>query len=99
MILHHFVICRNFNSRLYSYPNSPNLPNIRVNDDVAFFWTKINYLASLHCKNIYDVNSLEDGYGLFMCYVVLYTCFIQVQNILYIVLKYLLLKEVVLESN
>ena len=27
-ILHHCIICRKFNSRPYSYPNCPNLPNI-----------------------------------------------------------------------
>ena len=36
-ILHSCMICRKFNSRPYSSPNSPNLSNIRVNDDVAFF--------------------------------------------------------------
>ena len=34
----------------------------------------VNYLGPLHCKGIYDMNSLEDNYGLFKYYVVLYTC-------------------------
>lgn len=36
-ILHRCLICRKFNSRSYSHPNSPNVPNIRVNDDTTFF--------------------------------------------------------------
>ena len=50
------------------------MPNIRVNDSVAFYGTGVDYLGPLYCKGIYDVNSLEDDYGLFKCYVVLYTC-------------------------
>ena len=36
-ILHRCLICRKFNSRSCSHPNSPNVPDIRVNDDTTFF--------------------------------------------------------------
>ena len=66
-----------FNSRPHSYPKSTNLPNIRVNDNVAFYGTGVDclgpfygtgvdYLCPLYCTGIYDVNSLEDCYGLFV---------------------------------
>ena len=73
-ILHRCLICRKFNSRLYSYPNSLNLPNVRVNDKIAFYRTGVDYLGPLYCKCIYNMNSLGDDYGLFKCYIVLYTC-------------------------
>ena len=73
-ILHRCLICRKFNSRPYSYPNSPNLPNVTVNDKIAFYGTRVDYLGPLYCRGIYDMNSLEDDYGLFKCYVVLYIC-------------------------
>ena len=73
-ILHRCLICRRFNAKPYSCPNSPDLPNVRVNDTITFYGTEVDYLGSLYCKGNYDMNSLEDDYGLFKCYVVLYTC-------------------------
>ena len=73
-ILHWCLICRKFNLRQYSYPNSPNLPNVRVNHKIAFYGTGVDYLGPLYCKANYDMNSFEDDYGLFKCYVVLHTC-------------------------
>ena len=73
-ILHRCLICTRFNSRPYSFPNSPNLPNIRVSDKIAFHGTGVDYLGPLYCTGIFDINSLEDNYGLFKCYVFLYTC-------------------------
>ena len=35
-ILQRCLICRKFNSRLYSYPYSQNLPNVKVNNKIAF---------------------------------------------------------------
>ena len=61
-ILHRCLICRKFNSRLYSYPNSPNLPNARVNDKIEFYGAGVDYLGPLYCKDIYYMNSLEDDY-------------------------------------
>ena len=74
MILQRCLICRKFNSRPYLYPYSQNLPNIKVNDKIAFYGIGVDYLRSLYCKGINDINSLEGDYGLFKCYVVLYTC-------------------------
>ena len=64
-ILHRCLICRKFSSRPYSYPNSPNLPNVRANDEIAFYGTGLDYLRQLCCKDIYDMNSLDydDDYG------------------------------------
>ena len=73
-ILHRCLICRRFNAKPYSCPNSPDLPNVRVNDKTTFYGTEVDYLGPLYCKGNYDMNSLEDDYGLFKCYVVLYTC-------------------------
>ena len=50
------------------------MPNVRVNDEIAFYETRVKYLGPLYCIGIEDMNSLEDDYGLFKCYVVLYTC-------------------------
>ena len=74
ILQHPCFICRKFNSRPCSYPNSPNSPNIRVNDNAAFYGTGVDYPGPLCRKGIYDINSLEDDYGLFKCYVVFYTC-------------------------
>ena len=73
-ILHRCLICIKVNSRPYSYPNSPNLPNVRVSDKIAFYVTGFDYLGPLYCKSIYDMNSMEGDYGLFKFCVVLYTC-------------------------
>ena len=67
-------MCIKVISRPYSYPNSPNLPNVRVSDKIAFYATGVDYLGPLYCKSIYDMNSLEGDYGLFKFCVVLYTC-------------------------
>ena len=50
------------------------MPNVRVNDEIAFYETRVKYLGPLYCIGIDDMNSLENDYGLFKCYVVLYTC-------------------------
>ena len=50
------------------------MPNVSVNDEIAFYETRVKYLGPLCCIGIDDMNSLEDDYGLFKCYVVLYTC-------------------------
>ena len=68
-ILHRCVTCKIFNSRR----NSPNLPEVRLNDDNAFGGTGIDYLGPLYCKDTYDRNTLDDC-DLFKCYAVLYTC-------------------------
>ena len=44
---------------------------IRGNFHTQTVWI---YLGSLYCKDIYDINSLEDDHGLFKCYIALYTC-------------------------
>ena len=64
-ILHWCLICRKFNLRQYSYPNSPNLPNVRVNHKIAFYEAGVDYLGPLCCKGNYDMNSFEDDCGLF----------------------------------
>ena len=56
MILQRCLICRKFNSRPYSYPYSQNLPDVKVNDKIAFYGTGVNYLHPLYCKGIYDMN-------------------------------------------
>ena len=48
--------------------------DVRVNDNVAFYGTGVDYLGPLYCKGVYVMNSLEDDFGLFKSYVVLYTC-------------------------
>ena len=68
-ILHRCITCKIFNSRR----NSPNLPEVRLNDDNAFGGTGIDYLGPLYCKDTYDRNTLDDC-DLFKCYAVLYTC-------------------------
>ena len=43
---------------------------LRVNEKIAFYGTGAD-LSPLYRKDIYDMNSLEDDYGLFKWYVVL----------------------------
>ena len=74
-VLHRCITCKRSNSRPCSYPKSPNLPQVRLNDDNAFSRTGIDYLGPLYCTDIYiyDMNTLDDC-DLFKCYVVLYNC-------------------------
>ena len=61
--------CKKYNARPYSYPDSPNLPSVRLRSDIPFSGVGIDYLGPLYCMNIYNrVNEM------FKCYVVLYTC-------------------------
>ena len=68
-VLHRYIICERFNSRPYSYHESPNLEEARLNDN-AFSGTEIDYFGRLYCKDIYGRNNLDE----FKCYVVLYIC-------------------------
>ena len=72
-VLHRCITCKRFNSRPYSYPKSPKLPEVRLNDGNTFNRTGIDYLGPLYCKDIYGRNTLDDC-DLFKGYVVLYTC-------------------------
>ena len=44
-VLHRCITCKRLNSRPYSCPKSPNLPEVRLNDDDAFSGTGIDYLG------------------------------------------------------
>ena len=72
-ILYHCTVCRRFNSRSYDYPKSPNLPSIRLRDDVAFSGTGVDYLGPIYCKNVYS-DDLDDENESHKSYVSLYTC-------------------------
>ena len=72
-ILYRCVVCRRLNVRPYSYPKTPNLPNIRLRDDTPFSGTGIDYLGPLFCKNVYTENSVEED-DMYKCFVALYTC-------------------------
>ena len=71
-VLHRCITCKRFNSRPYSYPKSPNWPEVRLKHDNTVSGTGIDYLGSLYCKHIHDRNTLDDCDS-FKCYVVLYT--------------------------
>ena len=47
-VLHRCITCKRSNSRPCSYPKSPNLPQVRLNDDNAFSRTGIDYLGPLY---------------------------------------------------
>ena len=61
--------CKEFNSRPYSYPDTPNLPRLRLRDDVPFSGTGVDYFGPLYCREIFTKNS-----PMYKCWVVLYTC-------------------------
>ena len=44
-ILNKCITCRHYNSRPYSYPKTPGLPQIRLCDDTPFSGTGIDYLG------------------------------------------------------
>ena len=61
--------CNKYNTRPYSYPDSANLPSVRLRSDVPFSGVGVDYLGPLYCMNIYNRDK-----EMFKCYVVLYTC-------------------------
>ena len=61
--------CKEYNSRPYSYPETPNLPHLRLRDDVPFSGTGVDYFGPLYCRDIFAKNS-----QMYKCWVVLYTC-------------------------
>ena len=69
-ILRKCTQCQKYNGRPYSYPDSPNMPQLRLRDDAPFIGVGVDYLGPLFCKNIYHKNEGQ----MFKCYVVLYTC-------------------------
>ena len=60
------------NSRPYSYPESPELPNVRLQDDYAFAATGIGHLGHLLYKSNFRGEDEENEVR--KCFGVLYTC-------------------------
>ena len=72
-ILNKCVLCKFLNSRQYSYPKSPELPDIRFKDDRAFAVTGIDHFGPLYCKSNFREISPEEE-DIHNCHVLLYTC-------------------------
>ena len=72
-ILFRCRICRQLNSRSFSYPKTPSLPKARLKDDTAFSATGVDHMGPLYTKNVFDYDSVEED-EMFKCYITLYTC-------------------------
>ena len=72
-ILSRCVLCRFLNSRQYSYPKSPVLPETRLKDDRAFAVTGMDHFGIIHCKNVFKENTLDEN-DMHPCHVLIYTC-------------------------
>ena len=62
------VKCNRYNSRSYKYPSVSELPSYRVEANVPFKSTGVDYFGPLYCKDVYEDSDM------FKCFVVLYTC-------------------------
>ena len=71
-ILNKCVTCKKLNSRPYNYPISPDLLSVRLNDDVSFSGTGVDYSGVLYCKNLFNSNSIDED-DMYKCYIVIYT--------------------------
>ena len=71
-ILYRCTLCRYLNNRPYSYPKSPELPNVRLQNDYAFPATGIDHFGHLFYKSNFRGEDEENEVG--KCFVVLYTC-------------------------
>ena len=72
-ILSKCVTCRKVNSRPYNYPVSPDVPSVRLNDDVSFSGIGLDYSGALYCKNLFNSNSSDEN-DMYKFYIVIYTC-------------------------
>ena len=72
-ILSKCVTCRKVNSRPYNYPVSPDVPSVRLNDDVSFSGIGVDYSGALYCKNLFNSNSSDEN-DMYKFYIVIYTC-------------------------
>ena len=61
-------MCRRYEGKTYSYPDVPQLPSSRVNDDYVFKYTGIDYCGPLFVKNIYSEGEI------FKCWILLASC-------------------------
>ena len=72
-ILNKCVTCRKLNSRPYNYPVSPDLPFVRLNDDISFSGIGVDYSGALYCKSLFNSNSIDED-DMYKCYILIYTC-------------------------
>ena len=72
-IIKRCITCRKLNSRPYNYPQSPNLPAVRLNDDICFSGIGVDYSGALYCKDLFH-NDNTDEDDMYKCYIVIYTC-------------------------
>ena len=72
-ILYHCTLCRFINSRPYSYPNSPELPEIRLKGGNVFATTGIDHFGTLYCQSNFRGDTIDED-EVHKCHVVLYTC-------------------------
>ena len=77
-ILYRCTLCRYLNSRLYSYPKSPQLPNLRLQDDYAFAATGIDRFGHLFYKSNFAERMKRMKVR--KCFVVIYMCFFERNN-------------------
>ena len=72
-ILNRCELCKFLNSRQYSYPKSPGLPETRLKDERAFAVTGIDHFGIIYCRSDFKDVSLEEE-KMNACYVLIYTC-------------------------
>ena len=69
-ILRKCTLCRRFEGPCYSYPTTPPLTKLRLEDKFAFYVSGVDNFGPLYVKNVFENNSHE----LHKVWVTLYTC-------------------------
>ena len=75
-ILYRCTLCRFINSRPYSYPKSPELPELpesRLKGGNVFATTGIDHFGPLYCHSNFRGDTIGED-EVHKCHVVLYTC-------------------------
>ena len=72
-ILKQCITCRKLNARPYNYPQSPNLPSVRLNEDNCLSGIGVDYSGAVYCKNVFSSDNVDED-DMYKCYIVIYTC-------------------------
>ena len=66
------TLCKFYNARPYDYPETPDLPKERVNSNVPFTATGVDYFGPMFARNVFEEDDSE--LDLHKTFVSLYTC-------------------------
>ena len=72
-ILKQCITCRKLNAQPCNYPQLPNLPSVRLNEDNCFSGIGVDYSGALYCKNVFSSDNVDED-DMYKCYIVIYTC-------------------------